>query len=308
MALGTSAPTSTTVASTAVAPTLASSLWSAGLPSLLPEVPAPPAVGSHPPQAGGLSLSLSAAPVPAKLVTRIQSGQFVEMRDLLGDNVALSQHFEAVHSSLPAATLLPLSTRPRLREVSSLQSWIYCFLTYIAVRTSDQTTRDWLVYARLMVRQASLHGGQGWLDYDRLFRQQAALDPTLSWNSLHPSLMASTILNQRAAGGSFCTVCQGFDHTAAQCALAYLRHPTRQDPSTSRAPPLRQQGSQQPVCWSWNDGQCCFHPNPCFRLHQCATCGSTSHRARDCRDTPPDSRFKQPRRGRIVGGVPSSSS
>ena len=119
---------------------------------------------------GGLSLSLSAGPVPAKLVTRIQSGHFVEMRDLLGNNVALSQHFEAVQSSLLAATFLPFSTRLRLREISSLQSWIYCFLTYIAVRTSDWVTRDWLVYARLIVRQASLHGGQGWLDYDRLFR------------------------------------------------------------------------------------------------------------------------------------------
>ncbi len=126
---------------------------------------------------------------PRSLVTRIRSGQFIEKRDLLGDNVALAQQFEAAHTSLPTATLLPLSTRPRIREVSSLSSWMYCFLTYIAIRTADKATRD------------SLHGGQGWLDYDRLFRQKAALDPSLPWNSLHPSLMASTIFGQRSAGG-----------------------------------------------------------------------------------------------------------
>uniref|UniRef100_A0A1X7UDW3 Uncharacterized protein n=1 Tax=Amphimedon queenslandica TaxID=400682 RepID=A0A1X7UDW3_AMPQE len=43
-----------------------------------------------PPAALGISLSLSAEPIPARLVQKIQSGQFVEMRELLGDNIALT--------------------------------------------------------------------------------------------------------------------------------------------------------------------------------------------------------------------------
>ena len=74
--------------------------------------------------------------IRVSLVTRIQEGQFVEMRDLLGDNIALTGHFEALNSYLPAQAL-PVSSRPRLQEVTSLLSWIYCFLTYMAVRTSD---------------------------------------------------------------------------------------------------------------------------------------------------------------------------
>ena len=239
------------------------------------------------PTQAALSLSLSTEPIPAKLVHRIQSGQFVEMRDLLGDNIALTQHFESVNDNFPAF-VLPASSRPRLREVASLPSWIYCFLTYLAVGTSDQTTRDRLVYARLILREALRHGGKGWLDYDRLFRQQAASNPSLPWNALHPSLVASTILGQRPGSGTFCTICQGFDHLPSQCAMAYLQHPTRQGGSLR---PVRQ---GQTVCWSWNEGRCSFHPALCFRQHVCATCGSSQHRARDCRDTPADSRYKQP--------------
>ena len=256
-----------------------------------------------PPTQVTLSLSLSTEPTPAKLVHRIQSGQFVEMRDLLGDNIALTQHFESVNTNFPSY-VLPASSRPRLREVASLPSWVYCFLTYLAVGTSDQVTRDRLIYARLIVREALRHGGRGWLDYDRLFRQQAALNPSLPWNALHPSLVASTILGQRPGSGTFCNICQGFDHLPAQCAMAYLQHPTRQDGF------LRPARQGQAVCWSWNDGRCSYHPGPCFRQHVCATCGNSQHRARDCKDTPADSRFKQPL-GRShrpsVSGPPTST-
>ena len=91
------------------------------------------------PAAPGLSLSLSAEPIPARLVQKIQSGQFVEMRELLGDNIALTQYFESSAGYFPM--VLPSSARPRLREVSTLPSWIYCFLTYLAVLVQDQFIR-----------------------------------------------------------------------------------------------------------------------------------------------------------------------
>ena len=234
------------------------------------------------------SVAVGLEPVPARLVQRIRGGHFIEMRDLLGDNIALTQHFESAADYFP--TVLPSSERPHLREVSSLLSWVYCFLTYLAVLVQDQTVRDRLVYARLIVHEALCHRGWGWLDYDCLFRQQAALDPSLHWGSLHPSLMASTVLSQRSGTGSFCSLCQGCDHTPSDCAMTFLRHPVCQ------GPPSR---STQ-ICLSWNDGHCAATPGPCFRLHVCATCGSPHHRAKECRDTPPDSRFKNPsKRGRF---------
>ena len=128
----------------ALPPSVSTSFSSAvGVP-----VSSPPMVPSH---QGNLSLSLSMDPIPAKLVARIQEGQYVEMRDLLGDNIALTQHFEAINNCFPSQ-VLPASSRPRLREVTSLPSRIYCFLTYLAVRSSDQATREHLIYAKLLVR------------------------------------------------------------------------------------------------------------------------------------------------------------
>ena len=106
-----------------------------------------------------------------------------------------------MHTSL-GLNAIPVSSRPRVREISSLPSWVACFLTFLAVGTSDPVTRERLAYAILIIREAMRHGGMGWLDYDRLFRQQAALDPSLEWNTVHPSLQATTILSQRHEQGS----------------------------------------------------------------------------------------------------------
>ena len=110
--------------------------------------------------------------------------------------------------------------------------------------------QDRLTYARLIIRDAMRHGGRGWLDYNGLFRQQAALNPSLAWNALYTSLMASTILGQWSAGqGTFCFMCQGFNHTPSQCTLAFLQKPTQQDSLLGR--PSSNRMSHQ-VCWSWN--------------------------------------------------------
>ena len=55
--------------------------------------------------------------------------------------------------------------------------------------------RDMLAYApHLIIRESQRHGGAGWLDYDRVFQQQAALDASMRWNTLGPSIQASTLV------------------------------------------------------------------------------------------------------------------
>ena len=174
-------------------------------------------------------------PFPRKLVDKVQSGAHVDMKELLGDNISLLQQLEALNvtTTLP---VLPGVMKPRLRDVSSLASWIYCFLAYAALRCPDQESRDRLEYARLIIREAQRQGGQVWLEYDKVFRQQAAIDPTLRWNSLQPAIQAATLFNSAPAptssggqawnAGKFCTLCRGVDHSAAGCALAYLQQPS----------------------------------------------------------------------------------
>ncbi len=87
------------------------------------------------PSQRGLNLSPAADPIPYRLVQRIESGDFVEMRNLLAD-VALHSQLEDLYGPFPlAATQLPL--RPRLREVPSVHSWMYCFVAFVVVRFED---------------------------------------------------------------------------------------------------------------------------------------------------------------------------
>ena len=131
----------------------------------------------------------------------------MDMRDLLTDNVSLIQQLDRFGGN-HAFPSLPGMLRPRLREVTSLPSWIYYFLAYITIRATDQVVREMLAYARLMVRGAQRHGGSGWLDYDRGFRQQAALDHSLRWNTQHPGIQAATLVGRTAGSTLLCSICR----------------------------------------------------------------------------------------------------
>ena len=191
----------------------------------------------------GMSLSISLRPVPASLVSQIQSGHYVEMRDLLGDNAAIGRQLEDIRTTM-GANVLQVSSRPRVRDVTSLESWLCCFLSFLAVGTAYLVTRERLAYAILIIRESLQHGGSGWLQYDRLFCQQAAMDHTLPWNVINPGLQATTTLAQRSpAGGQFCSLCQDCDHSAEQCALAQLQHQlvetASRGPTTPMIPQLK---------------------------------------------------------------------
>ena len=190
------------------------------------------------------------------------------------------------------------AARPRLREVNSLSTWCYCFLGYMAIRTSDPVTRDQLTYARLLIREARRHGGMGWLDYDRAFRQQAAADPSLRWNTLIPGLQAATILGQRSGQGSFCNLCRGEDHSQGQCALAGLRPAIPTTQASNRSPSVsaarNRPENAHNICISWNRGSCVF-PGHCVYRHICATC-HLPHKAKDCTRTPEASAYRCPQR------------
>ena len=242
---------------------------------------------------GATSLAMSMRPIPARLVQQIRTGRFVEMRDIMCDNAAVRSHFEDLHGGF-GIHLLTVSSRPRVREVPSLPSWVCCFLTYLAIFTADQATRERATYGLLVVREAMRHGGQGWLEYDRLFRQQAAINPNMQRNALQPELQAATILSQLASGGTFCTLCQECDQNTAQCALAQLQ------PSTIRTstPASRQPGrSMGRICTSWNEGTCVY-PGSCSFRHVCSKCYQQSHRAKDCH-TPARPRPNAPSGARV---------
>jgi hypothetical protein len=104
-------------------------------------------------------ISPAAETIPLRLWTKCGGGQFVEMKELLINNIALICQLEAVQqsSTIPMVGL----TRPHLRGVTSLPT--SCFMV---MQTSDPVTLDQLTYACLLIKGAQWHCEQGWLDYD----------------------------------------------------------------------------------------------------------------------------------------------
>ena len=161
-------------------------------------------------------LSDGLAPVPAKLVARILRGEFVDMAELLHDNLEAQRRGVIQESSTISGDI----KRGR-REIPDLLSWVQCFGTYMAVVTSAQPTksRELLAYQTLIVREARRCGGRGWLAYDTMFRQQAAGNLDVDWSKLNPTLYAVTFLAQSGSGRN-CVLCMESDHSEEDCALA----------------------------------------------------------------------------------------
>jgi hypothetical protein len=226
-------------------------------------------VASSAPTALVFSLASSFPPIPGKLVHKIQSLEFIEMRDLLPDNIALAERLEA----LPTHRA-PFKT-PETREVGALSTWVSAFCTYVAVVAAAHPgrVRDMLAYMRLIVREAQKYGGSGWITYDQVFRRNRA-GPGARWDNLDPSLHIAYISAQADTPAVPCSICSEVDHIADHCTLASLA-PTTKTASPSRAGPLsrdwvrglntrplkhpltpRSQASGSPkrICISWNRG------------------------------------------------------
>ena len=241
-------------------------------------------------------LSPSLPPVPGKMVARIQAGNFIHLKELLGDNVALRQRIEESQLAPLSPWMVTNHPPPQMRNISTPLQWIYCMLTYIAVRCPDEATRDRITYARLILHLAQKHGGQGWLEYDHTFRAQAASDPTLKWNAINSSLMASSVLNA-ANAGTYCHHCREVDHRPQDCALlaidpslessartrdrrAYVPPgPTRQRPFVRPSP----YDSTVEICRRFNRGLCPETVTCKFR-HICSVsdCKKPGHGAYAC--------------------------
>lgn len=269
-------------------------------------VPSPLVVGS---MAKPFSLASSFPPIPCKLALKIQSLQFVEMRELLPDNLTIAED----------ALSRPPDQRPKQREVSSILSWVSAFATYIAVTAEAHPDRvkDMLAYLRIIVKEAARSNNKGWLNYDRIFRQNAVSDPTLSWARLDSSLHSSYCIGGPSeALRVACPHCNEFDHSAEECALSQTcfsgvkvpsssyqqpsmsyssgfnsHHSSGHNRFSSSRPPKKGIPRNKKICLSWNGGKCIL-PGSCEYSHICATCYE-AHRARDCSATPEDSMFKR---------------
>ena len=92
----------------------------------------------------------SLPPILAKLVTKIQKGQFVDMAELLRDNIEAERR-----RTKDGGTGGYISYQSRC-EVPDILSWIQCFGTYACIVAAVQPdkTQQLLAYQTMVVREA----------------------------------------------------------------------------------------------------------------------------------------------------------
>ena len=253
-------------------------------------------------------LSEHLPPVPAKLVAKIQSGDYVNMAELLRDNMEWERRQSISESAGP---------KSGRREVPDLLSWITCFGIYASVicNKSPGKAKQFLAYQTLILREARRCGGKGWQTYDSMFRQQVANKPDADWSVLNSSLYTTSFLANQNGRGRTCKWCLETDHASTSCALA---PPSieRQQSHYGRDWDLETMPNRRPVrfgrsevrgaCFAWNEGRCTL---PYCRLrHVCCRCGSTDHCESSCSsDRTLQVRTNDDRTGSRREAVPSES-
>ena len=146
-------------------------------------------------------LSEGLPPVPAKLVAKIRKGKFVDMADLLRDNIEASRR--QAESEQPRCGGEGKKAR---REIPDFLSWLECFGVYASVVANQQPERfkELMAYQTIMIREARRCGGSGWLAYDSTFRQHAANARGTDWAKLNTSLYTVTFMQQHNGRGRTC--------------------------------------------------------------------------------------------------------
>ena len=116
--------------------------------------------------------------MPAKLVDKIECGAFIEMANLLPEQ--LGTYYS---NKEPKA-------RTKKPSVTNKMGWLQCFAVYIAVRCQKQPERirDLMGYQALIINAYMEYTGDYWMGYDCRFRQITASQPDRSWASIDPTL------------------------------------------------------------------------------------------------------------------------
>jgi hypothetical protein len=142
-------------------------------------------------------LSEGLPPVP---VGRILKGEFIDMAELLRDNLEAERRGVLQDASSSSSSSSQGCSR---REVPDLLSWVQCFAAVVASEYPERVLKL-LAY---QVREARRCGGWGWLTYDTVFCQQMAREwRGEEWGRLNPYPFSSTFFT---LGKEDCALAKG---------------------------------------------------------------------------------------------------
>ena len=186
--------------------------------------------------------------VPAKLLSQICSGKFVDLSELLAANLVSSN----TEPQLMLDGRLVLSAPPKkpCRRIEDITTWTETFTVFSLVLTSFYPHRwkDLTLYRLLILWIYRQFSGRVWHACNKAFREHAAATRLVDWSTMNTQLFTFH------AGGA-----------------------SPHSPSLSSTPdssePVGSSSSRIP-CMSWNKGKCTAPYTICCYYHRCSTCGS----------------------------------
>lgn len=244
---------------------LAGPSWTGGgVNTCPPSTLALPTAIQYPALAKAFVIGPGYAPVPHKLATKITAGMFIELADLLAENIK-AQEIEP-HAFLDGK-LLVSSSKKRVVEITDILSWVEAFTIYCLILCQSYPARwpDLNQYKLLIIQMAKRFPGLAWLHYDGAFRKEAAATGLTDWSRMNLDLY------------NFHTRAGGIDSLTTP-----MPTPPRQSTMESSGPSAKSQNARSSqYCHSWNDGQCRWPFGRCRFLHRCESCNG-DHPAVNC--------------------------
>ena len=152
-------------------------------------------------------------PIPAKLVTKITSGQFVGLADLLSSNLRTVEH--EPQTFLDGKLLV--SKKHRAVEIQDILTWTEAFTIFQMVMCATHAHRwpDLTKYKLLIIQTARQSAGRAWLEYDLAFCKDAAATGASDWSWMNLDLYnfhlrsPAPVTTQQSPNSSSTTVAAG---------------------------------------------------------------------------------------------------
>ena len=116
-----------------------------------------PNSGLHSP----FSLGPGHTPIPAKLVSKILTGQYVEFSDLNPENLDMPEQPQQCVTIAGQYVIPSPSAHPQKKGVDNIVTWVECFVSYMSVITAHMPhrSRDLLAHLSLILRTSKRFGG-----------------------------------------------------------------------------------------------------------------------------------------------------
>ena len=155
----------------------------------------------------GVQIGAGLPPVPQKLVQKIQSGEYVNISELLPEQLGLSD--------------IKLSSEkqqgPKKKAISNILEWVQYFAIYVSVIAikEPQRTPDLLCYMNFIIEAHREYSGDAWQGYNRRFRQRAAMTTKLEWDVIDTTLWNLAFTGHAYAGR--CKHCFSLSHSHDSC-------------------------------------------------------------------------------------------